>query len=322
MKSLIKFGKLTTLRVFLPSLFSLLLIQCQSTPRPASVVPNPREITKEERAELVKLIAERFKGEVPPDARYRGGGPFRFVNTESFLYIDRTDIGSVIFELPKYGDSKDTLDPSTTTKEALLPRIRAGFRATGMRASGRQFRGFQDEFVGSIQPSEMPPDFDPHKTSKLAARTAAFQRIQGGVPIFGSELLVGLMPNGKIGRFRLHWPRIESELVSDAEKLQKALRNKTWALPEIMRSDDIEILEISAGVGHSGFADPGFRVKAVVRVLFRKIAEDTRYPISSTSYKYFDESGQEIIFSNFPKIPGTTDDRKSIEKKPENPPSR
>ncbi|MFQ5796618.1 MAG: hypothetical protein ACE5JP_16435 [Candidatus Bipolaricaulia bacterium] len=266
-----------------------------------------------ERSTLRELISERFRVEVLPDAQFQAAGPFRFASTEDFIYMDRMDVGSVAFEMSRYGISEKELDPSTITKEVLLPRMEVAFRQTGLDAKGQQFIGFQDEFVGTAQPRNLPPDFDPRRASKHVARTAVFQRVLDGVPVFGSELLIGLMPDGSIGRFRMHWPQIERSMVQEARELQDALRNERWTLPQIMRSNDIKILEIIAGIGHSGFADPGFRAGAVVRVLFRRVARDTPYPITSTAYKFFDVKGQEILFSIFPEIPGTSLEKKQLE---------
>jgi hypothetical protein len=322
MQSLFKLTKQQVLIVFfLLSSFSPSLTHGQSTeslavPGLDSSMPKSRELPAKEQTELGKLIRGRFKARVLRDAQYRAAGPFRFVASKSFLYVDRTDVGSVAFERSQYGISRKTLDASTITKERLLPRIEAALRRTGMEAGGLQFAGFHDEFAGAAQPQKLPSDFDPRKTSIHVARTAAFERIEDGVLIFGSELIVGLMLDESIGRFRLHWPRIEPAVIKEAQKLQEAIRTKTWTLPETMRSPDIEILDTTVGIGHSGFADPGFGAQAVVRVLVRKGTKDSQYPLFSTGYKYFDASGREIRFSSFPQLPGTPADKKSTDTKP------
>lgn len=101
--------------------------------------------------------------------------------------------------------------------------------------------------------------------------------------------------------------------MKDAHQLREAVSAKHWNMPESLRDKDIEILDVMAGVGHSGFVDPGYRAKAVVRVLYRRVAKDLEYPLSSTSYKYFDQSGQEVRFTAFPKLPGTSVDKKRSE---------
>jgi hypothetical protein len=53
--------------------------------------------------------------------------------------------------------------------------------------------------------------------SKFVARSAAFRRSLEGVPVFGSELVIGLVPDGTIGRFRLHWPKIDEEVCAGGE---------------------------------------------------------------------------------------------------------
>jgi hypothetical protein len=68
----------------------------------------------------------------------------------------------------------------------------------------------------------------------------------------------------------------------------------------------LDMLESTVGVGHSGFATPGFGALPVVRVLYRKSTKETEQPLSSTGYKYFDVHGREVRFSNFPQLPGST----------------
>jgi len=93
-------------------------------------------------------------------------------------------------------------------------------------------------------------------------------------------------------------------------RLEEAVRSGRWSLPQTLKSPDVEVLEVRAGVAHSAFADPGFRADGVVRVLFRRTARDTRQPISSTGYKYFDESGQEVVLHKFPEAPRTPPEQK------------
>jgi hypothetical protein len=64
------------------------------------------------------------------------------------------------------------------------------------------------------------------------------------------------------------------------------------------------VLEVKAGVGHSGFATPGFRQGAVVRVLYRTTSPDLKTPLQTTGYKYFDPAGKEIVFDLYPRVSG------------------
>ena len=299
-----------------------LLSSCMAGPTPEPTdsglpMPKPREVTTDERRQLTELVWQRFKVKLPEQAQYQAAGPFRFIATEDVLYSDRTDTGSVLFENKKYGISEKELDAEFAAQESLLPQIEAAIRGTELRAEGRRFGNFQDEFVGTAEPQKLSSDFDPRRSSKRVARTASFQRVIQEVPVFGSELLVGLMSDRELGRFRMHWPTIPPETIKDAHRLRETVSQKQWTLPETLRSSDIEILEITAGVGHSGFADPRFRSEAVVRVLYRKVSPDLEYPLSSTSYKYFDQAGSEVRFSSFPKILGTPRDKKKEMKKTE-----
>ena len=179
-------------------------------------------------------------------------------------------------------------------------------RRAGFEIPDKRFANFQDEFAGAFHDrKEVPADFDPRKASKHVARTVAFERWVDVVPVFGSELLVGLNPDGSLGRFRMHWPKLDPALVKAAGRLASEVRDKKWVLPKDVQDRDTEILDVSAGVGHSAFADPYFRSAAVVRVLYRTTGRNNPYPVSTTGYRYFDAAGKEIKFSEFRALPGT-----------------
>ena len=273
-------------------------------------LPKPRELNKDEQLDLTKNLGADFQQEIGKEVQFQAAGPFRFVDTPRFHYMDRTDTGSVAFENPRYGVAVKALEPAAVSKEVLLPRVEASLRKAGLNAEGMRFSRFQDEFAAAAQPSTLPPDFDPRKAGIHVARTAVYERNIKGVPVFGSELIVGLMPEGDIGRLRLHWPKIDPKEVKAAQKLQKAVRTRTWKMPQALRRKDTKILEVSAGVGHSGFADPGLKTAAVVRVLYRTKSPDREYPLQTTGYKYFDETGKEISFHAFPRLRGTPQESK------------
>jgi hypothetical protein len=287
------------------------LAGCRSTQRGSEMGQTllvPRPLPPKEQANVIRSISDRFGAELP--VKGRAAGPFRFINTEDFLYVDRTDVGSVAFSLSQYGTSDRVLDTNTMTTELLLPRLEAVLKKSRLQLAGHRFAGFQDEFVGSVLAQGLPANFDPRSVSRLVARTASFDRYIDEIPVFGSELLVGIMPSGNIGRLRVHWPKVNRSLVKEAKEMQKKVRENTWVMPESMHNEGIEIIEIKAGIAHTGFADPGFEAHAATRITFRKVAAGTAFPITSTGYKYYDKSGRELQLRSFPEVPGTPAEEK------------
>jgi hypothetical protein len=274
-------------------------------------MPAPRDSSPEEQTELKRAILGRFVIKLPQIVQFAAAGHFRFVKSEEFQFIDRIDLGSIAFEDARYGVTQRALNPAAVTEDILLPRIKTALAKVGIEAHGMTFAGFQDEFSGAALPATLPRSFDPRKNSLQVARTATFNRRERGVPIFGSELLIGLMPDGRIGRLRLHWPELEPAILAEAQKLQELVERQRWTIPEELEDPAIEILDISAGVGHSGFATPGFSARPVVRILVRKTGKDTEHPLASTRYKYFDVNGREVQFNKFPQISGTPQEEKA-----------
>jgi hypothetical protein len=268
--------------------------------------PGPKRLRPEEEEELKRALAGRFVRELPQDLIFAAVGPFDFVRSREIQYTYRTDLASAAFEHRQYGVTNRALDPGAITEELLLARIHATLVRLKINLSGIKFAGFQDEYAGAVQPAEVARDFDPRKHSVHVARTASFKREEQGVPVFGSELLVGVMPDGQVGRLRLHWPKLDPIIIVAAQKLQEALRARRWSTPEALRDPGIEILDIAAGVGHSGFTSPGFGALPVIRVLVRKTSRQGEYALVSTSYRYFDATGREVRFSNFPAFRGSS----------------
>jgi len=259
----------------------------------------------DERYEISNRLAARFGAPDASDMRIATAGTYRFIHAPEYLYFERADTGSVGLELPQYGTSPAGLDATALDKDTVLGRVEVALLRAGLRAEGRHFDTFYDEFAGAALPESLPPGFDPKAASTHMARTTVYKRTLNGVPVFGSELLVGLMPDGTIGRLRLHWPELDARLAADAVALQRAVRSQQWALPDSVTGPETTILETSTGIVHSGFADPGMRAQAVVRVMYRKQSPDTELPLSSTGYKYFDANGNEVVVSSFPQLPGT-----------------
>ncbi|MGC2193042.1 MAG: hypothetical protein WA628_00095 [Terriglobales bacterium] len=274
--------------------------------RPVSAMPKARELPAAEQRELTDMIAKKFHANLRGKLAVRGAGTYRFVAAEDFFVIDRKDLGSVAYETKAYGTANKPLEAKMFSQEALLPRVEEALRGAGIEVPDKQFARFQDEFVGTVHDRKaLPEGFDPRKESMHVARTVAFTREVEGVPVFGSELLVGLNPDGTIGRLRLHWPKLNPEELKAARALQAAMKEKKWNVPKYFGEEGVEVLDVTAGVGHSAFADPRFKSAAVVRVLYRRTAKDTQYPIASTAYKYFDQAGKEVVFSSFPAGPAT-----------------
>ena len=294
----------TTTTTVLALLVLLQAIMAQE--RSAAPMPRARELPATERREMTDMIAKRFHANLRGKVGVRGAGAYRFLSTEELFVIDRKDLGSLAYETKTYGTGNKPLEAKLISQDALLPRVDEALRGAGLEIPDKQFARFQDEFVGAFHDRKaLPEGFDPRKESLHVARTVAFQRVVDGVPVFGSELLVGLNPDGSIGRLRMHWPKLNPDELKAARDLQAAMKEKKWNLPRSFEEEGVEVLDVTPGIGHSAFADPRFKSAAVVRVLYRRTAKGTQYPISSTAYKFFDRAGKEVVFTSFPAVPAT-----------------
>ncbi|MES2742034.1 MAG: hypothetical protein V4754_13925 [Pseudomonadota bacterium] len=279
--------------------------------QPESSVPQRRELSRDEQIEVRKALIERFHLSLGKEAQFAGAGAFRFASSATLRYIDRSDTGSVAFENPQFGIWPRTQAAAPDSRDGLIGRVDGALRKSGLSANGMRFARFQEEYAASAPSEALARGFDPRKNGTLVARSALYERQLDGVPVFGSELLIGLMPDGSIGRLRLHWPKIEARVFEAARALQVAVRNQTWKKPEFVTRQDTEILDVSAGVGHAGFADLGARSAAVVRIVFRTRSTNTELPLQTTGYKFFDEGAREITFHSFTQLAATPAERKA-----------
>jgi len=286
--------------IFCSILAALCLLMAGATAFAQVAMPKPRAVSDAERAELLRTLAAKFAVADGAKPELNAAGAYRFAGNADFLYVDRTDIGSFLFERASYGLDPKPIDEKEYSREVLLPRLQKALRKVAPTSEAPVFAEFQDEFAGAAPMKTGAAPIDPRKSAVHVARTAAFVREIDGIPVFGSELLAGLDRDGAIGRLRVHWPKVDAALVSDAKKLRELVDGKVWQPPKDLQDPDTKILEVRAGVGHSAFADPGFSSAAVVRVLARRSARGTEYPIASTSYRYFDRDGMEVFFSAFP----------------------
>jgi hypothetical protein len=275
-----------------------------------AVMPKPREVSGTEQEELAKLISLYTERDPPRELRFAAAGAYRFADSAQFRYFDRNDLGSVALELVRYGTGDRPLDFARLEPSELVLRGLRALERSGLDVRQLRFARLLDEYAGAAQPSLLPTDFDPRRASIQVARTLRFERAVDDLPVFGSEVLVGLMEDGTIGRLRYHAPVLDERVIERARKLRDAVANGTWKLPKLLYEPDTEVLEVQAGVGHSSFASPRYRSAAVVRVIYRRHGGEAEQRLQTTRYAYYDAAGREITLDVFPEAPGTAEGEK------------
>ncbi|WP_085317172.1 hypothetical protein [Derxia lacustris] len=273
---------------------------------PGVPAPKPREVSLTERSDLARSIAARFGRNLPTDTSYQAAGPFRIASNKQFSYLERSDNPtSSAIELPDYGLGTKPLDPAANSRDVLLPRALTVLKKAGYPVDELSFANFQDEYIGAGQPQLLPKDFDPRKDALLVARSLRFERISAGLPVFGSEVLVGLLPDGSIGRLRYHAPPLDPVALKAASELARQVAAGGWKLPPELDADGIKVLDLRAGLGVSSFASVQPRSAPVVRVTFRRIGSDASLPLQSTRAAYYDAKGVEVVLDDVIATPPT-----------------
>ncbi|WP_028311976.1 hypothetical protein [Derxia gummosa] len=289
------------------ALFSAIALQAFAQ-SPGFEPPRQRDVSTTERADLAKTVATRFGLNLPADTSYNAAGPFRVASNKLFSYLERTDNPtSSAIELPDYGLATKPLDLAANGRDVLVPRALDALKKGGYPVDGLAFAGFQDEYVGAGQPQLLAKDFDPRKTSVPVARSLRFERYSYGLPVFGSEVLVGLMPEGTIGRLRYHAPPLDAAKVKSALELSKLVTSGGWTLPRELGAANIKVLEVRAGIGVSSLASLEPRQAPVVRVTYRRTGSDPKLPVQSTRAAYYDAKGAEVLLDDVIITPPTAD---------------
>lgn len=110
-----------------------------------------------------------------------------------------------------------------------------------------------------------------NKTGKFMAgkpisgrRMARCTRNVEGVPVFSSNLLVGLTQDKTIGFMELHWPVIPDGVIKEAHRLQYKTKNG-WKIPE---QNGAKAESVEAGIIHSAAAGFVMDIYPAIRVIY------------------------------------------------------
>src|ERR1700752_1025473 len=93
------------------SVLSSLMVRLVSAPPAISASwPAARVASDADRADVARTLSERLGTPAPGKLDVRAVGAFRFAGNDEILYIDRTDLHSLVFERASYGRSVRPLD--------------------------------------------------------------------------------------------------------------------------------------------------------------------------------------------------------------------
>src|SRR6266852_8510043 len=67
-------------------------------PQQEAVMPATRSLAPAEQSDLAKALQQRFRQGPSASAQYGAAGPFRIIVSDRFQYMERADVGSVVFE--------------------------------------------------------------------------------------------------------------------------------------------------------------------------------------------------------------------------------
>src|SRR5262249_14104639 len=112
-----------------------------------------------------------------------------------------------------------------------------------------------------------------------------FRRFEG-LPVWSSNMILGLADHRRIGYLQLHWPELPSLVIHEAHVLAHRVLHG-WVPPE---QPGAQIESIEAGIVHSAAIGFIMDISAVVRVVYRP---DSKAMGKKPLY-YFDRHGKRI----------------------------
>ena len=115
--------------------------------------------------------------------------------------------------------------------------------------------------VGSVDPASGKVDLEPVEAGK---RLAHLTRQIEGLPVWSSNLIVGLTRNAEIGFLQLHWPEIPSEVLDAARKFEASVQ-QGWRPPE---RPGATAESVQAGIIHSAALGFVMDVFPAIRVVY------------------------------------------------------
>jgi hypothetical protein len=269
-------SKLVLLVVLIP-----LLVACASTKPPRTAVSE--ESVQAYDARNASLAQELFGMTFDSKARTQSQLNFSAIRTDDLLFSRRIDsrtyimydrraseAGTKLYEGP---DSKLLEIATALLQRASIPTSEIA-RPRVLQVEGR---------VASFDP--LTKVLSNVKNTK-EKRFALVNRQIEGLPVFSSRLLLVAAADGRPGFAELHWPEIPNEVIAEARRLQRLVR-EGWKAPE-QKGARVETIE--AGIVHSPAAALVMDIIPVIRVIYA--SNDPK--VGGKAMLYFDRSGQMV----------------------------
>ena len=112
-------------------------------------------------------------------------------------------------------------------------------------------------------------------------------RRSGGLPVWSSNLLLGLMDDKGIGFLQFHWPVLPEHVIQEAQRLAFKVKDG-WHPPE-HRNAEVETVE--AGVVHSPAVGFVMDIHAAIRIIYAPV--EKRH--GGKAMLYLDRHGQLVL---------------------------
>jgi hypothetical protein len=184
------------------------------------------------------------------------------LKSDNVLFSHRNDSRTYFIEDKRYGEGKD-YGVFKGSDEEVLEAARGILRQLNIptdeiRDSKVLTEKTQTGQVDPVTKKVIPGEVRDGK--KMANLTRQLK----GIPVFSSHARVGLTANKSIGFMELHWPEISPEIVSQAQRLQEAVKGG-WRAPE---QKGARVESVEAGIIHSPALGFVMDITPAIRVIY------------------------------------------------------
>jgi len=257
--------------------------------------------SEKEELEQLRRTGERIFG-LKFDTLERAGSEANFIayKSKSLLFSSRLDSRTYFVQDLRYGVGRE-LGVSKASKREQLRIGRTILKKVGIPSSEVAEHKVVTEKSQTAQVDKRGDKVEPGEVEGGRNLMLISRKIEG-LPVWDSNVVIGLTENKQIGFMQLHWPEIPAHVVREAHKLAYKLKRE-WS-PPTDESASVESAE--AGITHSPAIGFVMDIFPAIRVIYR-----SKENLGRKKVLYLDRHGKSVPLPRQAEMPFSPPERRS-----------
>jgi hypothetical protein len=222
-----------------------------------------RTFSDEEELEELEELADRLGLKLGKLTQSGSDANLVGLRSEHLLFSRRLDSRTYFVHDVRYGVGREA-GVHTGDEREHLEACRRILTALGIPLAEI---GDEQVLVEQTQVAHVDPERQVVRKEEVreGRRLASLSRQLDGVPVWSSNMLLGLTADGGIGYLQLHWPELHAHVTHEARRLGHKL-TRDWQAPE---QPGAEVESVEAGIVHSPAVAFCMDIYPAIRVVYR-----------------------------------------------------